>query len=131
MQALGRQILIEFYDCQNEVLTDRDRVRQYMLEAARCAGATVISDTFHHFKPDGISGVVVIAESHISIHTWPEHRYAAVDVFTCGDSVDPWGVPRYLQEKLQANNVSSMEIKRGLFPIPVQYKPTVSETRKQ
>ena len=128
MQALGRQILIEFYECQSEVLTDRDRIRQYMLEAARYAGATVISDTFHHFKPDGISGVVVIAESHISIHTWPEYRYAAVDVFTCGASVDPWGVPHYLQEKLQAKNVSSMEIKRGLFPIPVQYKPTVSET---
>ena len=127
MQALGRQILIEFYDCQSDILTDRDRIRQYMLEAARHAGATVISDTFHHFKPDGVSGVVVIAESHISIHTWPEHRYAAVDVFTCGDSVDPWGVPRYLQEKLQAKNVSSMEIKRGLFQTPVQYKPTVSE----
>ena len=128
MQALGRQILIEFYDCQSEALTDRDRIRQYMLEAARYAGATVISDTFHHFKPDGISGVVVIAESHISIHTWPEHRYAAVDVFTCGDSVDPWGVPHYLQEKLHAKSVSSMEIKRGLFPSPVQYKPTASET---
>ena len=125
MQALGRQILIEFYDCQSEVLTDRDRIRQYMLEAARHAGATVISDTFHQFKPDGISGVVVIAESHISIHTWPEYRYAAVDVFTCGDSVDPWGVPHYLQEKLQAENVSSMEIKRGLFQTPVQYKPNV------
>ena len=123
MQALGRQILIEFYDCESEVLTDRDRIRQYMLAAAHHAGATVISDTFHHFKPDGVSGVVVIAESHISIHTWPEHHYAAVDVFTCGDSVDPWGVPRYLQEKLQAKNVSKMEIKRGLFPIPVQYKP--------
>ena len=124
MQALGRQILIEFYDCESEVLTDRDRIHQYMLEAACHAGATVISDTFHHFKPDGVSGVVVIAESHISIHTWPEHRYAAVDVFTCGDSVDPWSVPRYLQEKLEAENVSSMEIKRGLFPTPVQYKPS-------
>ena len=128
MQALGRQILIEFYDCESEVLTDRNQIRQYMLEAAHHAGATVISDTFHHFKPDGISGVVVIAESHISIHTWPEHRYAAVDVFTCGDAVNPWSVPRYLQEKLQAENVSSMEIKRGLFPIPVQYKPTGHET---
>ena len=124
MQALGRQILIEFYDCDSKVLTNRDRIRQYMLEAANHAGATVISDTFHHFKPDGISGVVVIAESHISIHTWPEHRYAAVDVFTCGDSVDPWSVPNYLQEKLQAENVSSMEIKRGLFPTPVNYKPS-------
>lgn len=128
MQALGRQILIEFYDCQSEVLTDKNRIRQYMLEAARYAGATVISDTFHQFKPDGISGVVVIAESHISIHTWPEHRYAAVDVFTCGDSVDPWGVPRYLQEKLHAKNVSSMEIKRGLCQVPVKYKPTVNKT---
>ena len=128
MEALGRQILIEFYDCESEILTDKARIRQYMLEAAHHAGATVISDTFHHFKPDGISGVVIIAESHISIHTWPEHRYAAVDVFTCGDSVDPWSIPRYLQEKLQAKNVSNMEIKRGLFPIPVQYKPTVRET---
>ena len=66
MQALGRQILIEFYECQSEILTDRNRVRQYMLEAAHHVGATVISDTFHHFKPDGISGVVVIAESHQS-----------------------------------------------------------------
>ena len=99
-----------------------------MLEAARHAGATVILDTFHRFKRDGISGVVVIAESHISIHTWPEHRYAAVDVFTCGDSVDPWGVRHYLQEKLQAKNVSSMEIKRRLSQAPVKYKSTMSET---
>jgi len=126
MQALGRQILIEFYDCQSGVLDDKDRIREYMLEASRRSGATVISDTFHQFKSDGISGVVVIAESHISIHTWPEYHYAAVDVFTCGDSVDPWVVPHYLQDKLQAGNVSSMELKRGLFQDPVQYKPTLS-----
>jgi len=64
-----------------------------------------------------VSGVVVIAESHVSIHTWPEYDYAAVDIFTCGDTIDPWIIQEELKEALESNNSSSVEMKRGLFNV--------------
>ncbi len=86
--ALGRQLTIEYYDCQDSVLLNRDTVEQTLLTAAKESGATVISSSFHKFEPQGVSGVVIIAESHFTVHAWPEHNYAAVDIFTCGDSID-------------------------------------------
>src|SRR5690625_2794936 len=85
MQALGRQILVEFYDCDRDVLNSEQRIREILLEGVRLSRATIVSDTFHTFSPHGVSGAVVIAESHVAIHTWPEYGYAAVDIFTCGD----------------------------------------------
>lgn len=83
----GRHILLELSDCPRELLDSPDRLERLLESCAVRGGATVISSNFHHFSPQGVSGVVVIAESHITIHTWPEHGYAAVDVFTCGHSV--------------------------------------------
>ena len=85
-----------------------------MLEAVRLSGATVVQSVFHRYAPQGVSGVVVIAESHISIHTSPEYGYAAADVFTCGDQVDPWKACKYLKEKLRCGNMSTREIPRGI-----------------
>src|SRR5688572_32858609 len=90
MNALGRHILVEFTNCNADILNDVDVVEKSMVAAAKTAGATVINSTFHHFSPWGISGVVVIQESHLAIHTWPEFGYAAVDLFTCGETVNPW-----------------------------------------
>lgn len=123
MQALGRQILVEFYDCDRDVLNDEPLIREILLEGVRRSNATIVSDTFHTFSPHGVSGVVVIAESHVAIHTWPEHGYAAVDIFTCGETIDPWSIQKYLQQGFGAGNVSSMEMKRGLFPERVSHKP--------
>lgn len=123
MQALGRQILVEFYDCDRDVLNDEPLIREILLEGVRRSNATIVSDTFHTFSPHGVSGVVVIAESHVAIHTWPEHGYAAVDIFTCGETIDPWSIQQYLQQGFGAGNVSSMEMKRGLFPERVSHKP--------
>ena len=123
MQALGRQVLVEFYDCNSEILNDREKIRKMMLQGTRQSGATIVSDTFHLFSPHGVSGVIVIGESHVSIHTWPEYAYAALDIFTCGDTIDPWVIERHLKQELEAQNVSSMELKRGLFPMPVTHKP--------
>ena len=89
MKALGRHILAEFFDCDNDILDDTEKIELIMKRAAIECGATIISSTFHEFNPHGVSGVVVIAESHLAIHTWPEYGYAAVDVFTCGETVDP------------------------------------------
>jgi len=84
-----------------------------MLAAAIESGATVMGESFHYFSPQGVSGVVIIAESHLSIHTWPEYGYAAADIFTCGDAVQPEKAAEILIEKLGAKNHSRMEIQRG------------------
>jgi spermidine synthase len=113
MNALGRHVLVELYDCDPQLLNDVNHVEKSMVAAAEEAGATVINSTFHHFSPIGVSGVVVIEESHLAIHSWPEFGYAAIDVFTCGDSVDPWISYKYLEEALKAGHGSSMELLRG------------------
>lgn len=112
MKALGRHILVEFLNCKADVLNDVSVIENAMVEAARIAGATVINSTFHHFSPYGVSGVVVIQESHLAIHTWPEYRYAAVDLFTCGDTVDPWVSFEYLKKAFDAS-YSALEMNRG------------------
>jgi S-adenosylmethionine decarboxylase len=84
---LGTQVVLDLYECETAHLDDIAWVKSTLVEAARAAGATVVETVFHKFAPCGISGVVVIAESHLAIHIWPEHRYAAVDVFTCGETV--------------------------------------------
>jgi len=84
MTALGRHLLVEFTGCEPTALADLDGVTAAMLEAARASGATIVTHSFHHFSPHGVSGAVIIAESHLAIHTWPEHGFAAVDFFSCG-----------------------------------------------
>ena len=118
MNALGRHLLIELQDCNREVLNDLNFLREAMISAAVNCGAEVLGDSFHHFNPQGVSGVVVIAESHLSIHTWPEFGYAAVDIFTCGTTVKPEKASETLIEKLGAKNHYSREIQRGI-PVTV------------
>ena len=86
--ALGRQMTVEFYDCSEEILADSRRMEEIFLHAASVSGAHVVNSNFHSFEPQGVSGVLVISESHFAVHAWPEHDYAAVDLFTCGSGVD-------------------------------------------
>lgn len=124
MKALGRQMLVEFYDCDSARLNDKEMLRNTMRQAAVKAGATVVADVFHEFNPHGISGVVVIAESHLAIHTWPEFGFAAVDLFTCGDDITPDKAMKYLQEKLRAARFSVIELKRGVLDrTDLRHKP--------
>ncbi|NIS38431.1 adenosylmethionine decarboxylase, partial [Candidatus Saccharibacteria bacterium] len=102
MKALGRHILAEFYECDKNSLNNAQHIEMAMKRAAIECGATIVSSTFQTFNPHGVSGVVVIAESHLAIHTWPEYGYAAVDVFTCGETVDPAIANQALSESLQA-----------------------------
>jgi len=115
MEALGRQILVESHDRDNDQINDVEYIESSILAATRASRATIISHNFHKFSPHGVSGVVVIAESHVSIHSWPEYDYAAVDIFTCGDTIDPWVIQEHLKEAFQSKNTSSMEMKRGMF----------------
>ena len=113
MEALGRHLLMELEGCDRDVLNDVDALREALLTAANLAGATVLGDSFHRFSPHGISGVVVIAESHLFVHTWPEYGYAAADIFTCGDTVQPEKAAEILIERLGARHHTMVELKRG------------------
>ena len=109
----GKHILAEYSECECTFLDSEPDIRSLMLEAATRSGATVVGDIFHHFSPQGVTGVVVVAESHLAIHTWPEFGYASVDLFTCGTRVDPWIGFEYIKEKLQSKRWVSKEIARG------------------
>ncbi len=120
MNTLGRHILAEIYGCNSDILNNRILIERVMVESALEAGAEVREVAFHKFSPQGVSGVVVISESHLTIHTWPELGYAAVDVFTCGEKVNPWDACNYLTEKLGAGHMTATEVKRGIFEEPVK-----------
>lgn len=113
MSSLGKHILVEYSGCSPEIMNSASVVEDAMVEAARTARATLINSTFHHFSPFGVSGVVVIQESHLAIHTWPEYGYAAVDIFTCGDEIDPWTACIYLNTAFEAASYNAIEVKRG------------------
>ena len=114
MKALGRHIVAELSLCNQRVLSSVPLVRDLMVGAALAAKATVLEVAFHKFEPGGVSGVVVLAESHLSIHTWPEHGYAAIDIYTCGDTADPWKACEYLARTFEAKNVSTTLVERGI-----------------
>jgi len=115
LNALGKHLLLELKDCDREVLNDLSFLQGMLPEVAREAGATVLGESFHQFSPQGVSGVVIIAESHLFIHTWPECGYAAVDIFTCGDSVQAAKAAQRLIRELGAKNHSMLEIQRGIL----------------
>ncbi|MBI3924276.1 MAG: S-adenosylmethionine decarboxylase proenzyme [Armatimonadetes bacterium] len=114
MMALGRHIIAELSYCDADLLGDLERVQEAMVRAARVAGCDIREVAFHRFQPHGVSGVVVIAESHLSIHTWPELRYAAVDVYTCGTTTDPMLAIPYLEQQLGSKDVNVSVIQRGV-----------------
>ena len=119
MNALGLHLLLELRECNPAKLDDLALIQDSLLGAAKQAGATVIDHIFHQFSPQGITGVVAISESHLCIHTWPEHAYAAMDIFTCSESFDAKRVAQLLIERLESKDPEIFEITRGLVKEPV------------
>lgn len=118
MNVLGRHVIAEISGCDPQLLDDIKKVESIMVNSALMAGAEVREVAFHKFSPQGVSGVVVISESHLTIHTWPELGYAAVDVFTCGDKVNPWNAINYIKEGFKSEYMVANELKRGMFEVP-------------
>jgi S-adenosylmethionine decarboxylase len=118
---LGRHLIAELCGCRPETLDDVAAVERHMLAAIELSGATLVKAFFHRFPPNGISGIVVVAESHFSIHTWPEIGYAAVDIFTCGPATDPRAALDYLRRAFGAETSYVRELKRG--PAAIKQEP--------
>ena len=114
MDVLGTHVLLELRDCDPQLLDDLAHIRQEMLRAASTVEAHVVGESFHQFTPQGVTGILSIAESHISIHTWPEHGYAAADIFTCGDQTMPERAAAVMIEALACRDPEITQIRRGL-----------------
>lgn len=113
LDRLGRHIIIEYFGCDPKIIEDNQKIEELMKQAAIEAKATIVASTFHHFNPWGVSGAVIIQESHLSIHTWPQYGYASVDVYTCGD-INPWAAFEFLEKAFGSNHAESTEIPRGV-----------------
>lgn len=118
MEALGTHLLLELEGCSPELLDDLDYIRESMVSAASETGATIVGQTFHKFSPTGVTGVVAIAESHLCIHTWPEHGYAAADIFTCGSDFDPNKAAELIISKLACERPTIRAVSRGPVTTP-------------
>ena len=123
MEALGRLYILDYYDCDPELLDDPGRVEALLREAAQVMGATIKSSRADRFEPHGVSATVTIGESHIAAHTWPEYRFVMVDVSTCGNTLRPWDGHAFLKQRLGSQRESTMELKRGFFPGPPGSRP--------
>ncbi len=111
--VLGKHLIVELWTHNPQVLDDPAFLRDTLLAAARRGNLNVINIAMHEFAPHGVTGVVLLAESHLSIHTWPEHGYAAIDVFTCGGN--PWAVIDELKERLDVQRIEVRELDRGIL----------------
>lgn len=125
MEHLGRHVIIELWGC-SEVINDANHVETAMRNAVHAANATLLDIFVHEFSPQGVTGVAVLAESHLSIHTWPEYGYVAADVFTCGSTTKPEVAAEVLRKAFEAETADIRELERGVMPKPSQ----VGQTRE-
>jgi S-adenosylmethionine decarboxylase len=115
-------VIAELWGCHSDILNDMQTIERTMVAAALESGAEVREVAFHKFAPQGVSGVVIISESHLTIHSFPEHGYASIDVYTCGDRIDPNVACDFITRALGASRRESVELPRGVGPISVSSK---------
>jgi len=112
--ALAKHLLVEYYECNTDKIRDADFIEKMMLDASQVTGMKISDCIIHSFAPWGVSGAVVMGESHLTIHTWGEFNFASVDLYTSGENADPWQEFNYLAKALESKNFSVMEFKRGV-----------------
>ncbi len=113
-EQLGMHLVAEIYFSDPSVLNDEEKIREALIDASIAGNMTVINTSSHKFSPHGVTALVLLAESHISIHTWPEHGYAAIDIFACGKGEPEKSLAR-LKELLPVSDFKVLKINRGLF----------------
>jgi S-adenosylmethionine decarboxylase len=112
--ALGYNIFADMYGCDASILNDVEYLRAVMKEAARKGNMSVVRTIFHRYEPHGVTGVVIVKESHLAIHTWPEYSFASVDIFLCGTNSNPYEALKYIELKLRPKKVYTNSMERGM-----------------
>jgi S-adenosylmethionine decarboxylase len=109
----GIHFIIEFWG--GKIIENSKEIEEILIGAAKSAKNTPLKIAIHKFNPEGITGVVLLAESHIALHLWPEFNYLAIDIFTCGDKSKPFRALQYLRKKFKPKKVQIYKIKRGNY----------------
>ncbi|WP_054703950.1 adenosylmethionine decarboxylase [Shouchella patagoniensis] len=130
MDTMGRHVISELWGCDIEKLNNMEFIEQVFVNAALKAGAEVREVAFHKFAPQGVSGVVIISESHLTIHSFPEHGYASIDVYTCGPVIDPNVAADFIAKELNAKTSEVLELPRGMGPIKVDKRVEMSQSAR-
>lgn len=112
-QFFGTHLLLDLYGCNPKILNDSEKVEKIMLQACKKIKAKIVRSLIHQFNPHGISGVVVISESHFTVHTWPECGYASLDVYVCGNEADLSEAEGFLKKKFEAKVIQANTLFRG------------------
>ncbi|HHT9114208.1 MAG TPA: adenosylmethionine decarboxylase [Candidatus Wunengus sp. YC65] len=115
LSTLGKHIILEMWGCCKDTIDNVEVVKEILVKAAESVKATLVDVVCHRFSPYGVTGVAILAESHIAVHTWPEHGYAAADIFICGSTINPRNAASYMAEAFYAKETSFLELKRGDF----------------
>ena len=115
MSTLGKHIILEMWGCCKDTIDNVEVVKEILVKAAESVKATLVDVVCHRFSPYGVTGVAILAESHIAVHTWPEYGYAAADIFICGSAINPLNAASYMTEAFYAKETSFLELKRGDF----------------
>ncbi len=115
MDTLGRHLILETWGCCKDIIDDADVVKGILIKATESIKATLVNVVCHRFSPYGVTGVAILAESHISVHTWPEYAYAAVDIFICDSTINPQDAASFITQAFHAKEISLLELKRGDF----------------
>ena len=109
----GRHALADLYECESEFLDNIDEIKRIIDESCSEANLTIVESKYHKFEPIGLSGVSILAESHITVHTWPEYKFVSIDAFTCGRKMNPTIVCEIIADKLDCKKRDIKEYKRG------------------
>ena len=113
LSTLGKHIILEMWGCCKDTIDNVEVVKEILVKAAESVKATLVDVVCHRFSPYGVTGVAILAESHIAVHTWPEHGYAAADIFICGSAINPRNAASYMAEAFYAKETSFLELNRG------------------
>jgi len=123
--TIGKHITVDMYGCSFASLDNIEFIKNAMLAAIKAANMTLLDFSYHKFEPQGLTALALLGESHMSIHTYPELGYAAIDVFTCGEYSHPDKAVRTLKEYLQPDKMKTTNIKRGDFGSVRDMKPKI------
>ena len=125
MDTIGYHYIIEASGCDPKIIADANTLKRILLESAKVGEMDVRTVYFYKFSPQGVSGLIVVSESHISIHTWPEKGYAAIDVYTCGTKSKPEKAVNYILEQIKADYAHITEVERGVEDEDGTYTHTI------
>lgn len=126
LTSVGRHCILELYDCPAMLLDDQSFIQSTLRQAANIAKSTLLGELSHKFDPQGVTALVLLAESHISIHTWPESGYAAVDVFTCGEHTLPAEACQFIAQRLESGHYELSTVARSGPPQSQLSNPLMS-----